>query len=223
MKYWKFVEENKIKFVLILLTFSVGIAFANTFHQTIVSPDSFITMPTSSVKLPIGEFPPSSTIMPAPPQALATDSEVVIPSSNSPPPDPTITPLMSTTNPLMGLVTLPFTLTPVTGVMNPITGVSTTLQLDSDGDGIEDGIDNCPNHNPGQGDHDNDMIGDACDPNTEITTNTVATDTTFGGDLTVDGATFTIPFGITVEFDFVNNKIIIKNPGGKILIQGTIT
>ncbi len=63
------------------------------------------------------------------------------------------------------------------------------------------------------------------DPNTEITTNTVGVDTTFGGDLTVDGASFTIPSGITVEFDFINNKIIIKNPGGKILIEfgGKIT
>jgi len=95
---------------------------------------------------------------------------------------------------------------------------------DRDGDGIPNPSDNCffvPN--PGQENHDNDMTGDVCDPNTEITINTDVQDTTFGGDLTVDGASFTIPFGITVEFDFVNNKIIIKNPGGKILIQGTIT
>jgi len=97
---------------------------------------------------------------------------------------------------------------------------------DADGDGILDVSDNCPNNaNPGQEDHDNDMIGDVCDPNTEITTNTVATDTTFGGDLTVDGASFTIPSGITVDFDFENFKIIIKAPSGKILIEfgGKIT
>ena len=97
---------------------------------------------------------------------------------------------------------------------------------DSDGDGIPDATDNCPTiFNPTQTNHDGDAMGDACDPNTEITTNTVAVDTTLGGDLTVDGATFTIPSGITVEFDFVNNKIIIKNPGGKILIEfdGKIT
>ena len=57
-------------------------------------------------------------------------------------------------------------------------------------------------------DTDGDGVPDNIDPNTEITTNTVAVDTTFGGDLTVDGATFTIPFGITVEFDFVNNKVL---------------
>jgi len=51
--------------------------------------------------------------------------------------------------------------------------------LDSDGDGILDGADNCPTtFNPTQTNHDGDGTGDACDPNTEITTNTVATDTT---------------------------------------------
>jgi len=41
----------------------------------------------------------------------------------------------------------------------------------------------------------------------------------------VDGATYTIPSGVTVEFDFINYKILIKNPDGKILIEfgGKIT
>jgi len=95
---------------------------------------------------------------------------------------------------------------------------------DSDGDGVPDNMDQCPGFDDNL-DADNDGIPDACDPNTEITTNTVAVDTTLGGNLTVDGASFTIPSGITVEFDFINNKIIIKNPGGKILIEfgGKIT
>jgi len=95
---------------------------------------------------------------------------------------------------------------------------------DTDGDGVPDDMDQCPGFDDNL-DADDDEIPDACDPNTEITTNTVAIDTTFGGDLTVDGASFTIPSGITVNFDFINNKIIIKNPGGKILIQfgGKIT
>jgi len=97
---------------------------------------------------------------------------------------------------------------------------------DLDGDGVPDSTDNCSTiFNPTQTNHDVDAMGDACDPNTEIIANTVAVDTTFGGDLTVDSATFTIPSGITVNFDFVNNKILIKSPGGKILIEsgGKIT
>jgi len=98
---------------------------------------------------------------------------------------------------------------------------------DDDGDGVPNNEDNCPSvFNTNQLDMDNDTIGDACDPNTEITTNTILTeDTSLSGDLTVDGATLTVPVGITLDFDFINNKILVKAPNGKILVQsgGKIT
>ena len=75
-------------------------------------------------------------------------------------------------------------------------------------------------------DLDNDGIPDLTDPNTEITTNTTMPgDTILGGDLTVDDATLTISGGMTMHFDFVNNKMVIKNPDGKLLIEfgGKIT
>jgi hypothetical protein len=38
-------------------------------------------------------------------------------------------------------------------------------ELDEDGDGIPNGMDNCPGiYNPDQSDRDGDMVGDACDP-----------------------------------------------------------
>lgn len=49
-------------------------------------------------------------------------------------------------------------------------GMLRSSAVDSDGDGILDGADNCPNaHNPSQADSDGDQIGDVCDvpPNTQ--------------------------------------------------------
>jgi len=108
-----------------------------------------------------------------------------------------------------------------TGFWNDIP-VSTLLPsvyetFDTDCDGIIDNADVCQGFDDALN-ADGDGIPDGCDPNTEITANTVATDTTFGGDLTVD-ASFTIPSGITIEFDFENFKILIKNPDGKILVE----
>jgi len=105
-------------------------------------------------------------------------------------------------------------------------GTGNACDTDDDNDGVLDGTDNCQLiANTNQSDIDNDAIGDACDPNTHITTDTVLQeDTTLAGDLTVD-ATLTVPNGITLDFDFINNKILITFPNGKILIEslGKIT
>lgn len=51
-----------------------------------------------------------------------------------------------------------------------------TFQADADGDGVANGLDNCPvTDNPGQADSDGDGIGDACD----VGENATVTDTTY--------------------------------------------
>lgn len=50
-------------------------------------------------------------------------------------------------------------------IVEPYTAYWSNKQLDSDGDGIADGLDNCPTtFNSDQADTDGDGIGDACDP-----------------------------------------------------------
>ncbi len=65
-----------------------------------------------------------------------------------------------------GTLTLSLTSTDEAGNEgDPVTGtVDKQIILDSDGDGVNDDIDNCPNDvNPGQEDFDGDGIGDVCD------------------------------------------------------------
>ncbi len=98
---------------------------------------------------------------------------------------------------------------------------------DIDGDGVSGDIDNCPNvSNANQNDLDSDGTGDACDSETIITSNTILTaDTSLLGDLIVEsGNVLTINPGVTLDIDFVNQKILVKFGGG-ILIKsgGTIT
>jgi len=98
---------------------------------------------------------------------------------------------------------------------------------DIDGDGVSGDIDNCPNvSNANQNDLDSDGTGDACDSETIITSNTIlSTDTSLAGDLVVEtGIVLTINPGVTLDIDFVNQKILVKFGGG-ILIKsgGTIT
>ena len=164
--------------------------------------------------------PPSSIVTPSLTTNTPSTSMATTQNDSTMPIITTVTPVISN---IVGTVFNPFL---TTLVIPSITQITAVPLPDADMDGISDDIDNCPTtFNPSQTNHDGDAMGDACDPNTEIIANTVAVDTTFGGDLTVDGATFTIPSGITVEFDFVNNKITVKAPDGKILVQlgGKIT
>jgi hypothetical protein len=98
---------------------------------------------------------------------------------------------------------------------------------DIDGDGVSGEIDNCPaTPNADQNDLDSDGTGDLCDTETIITSNTIlTTSTSLEGDLIVEqGSLLTINPGVTLDIDFVNQKILIKFGGG-ILIKsgGTIT
>ena len=106
-------------------------------------------------------------------------------------------------------------------------GIADVCEPDTDSDGIIDDDDNCPNvSNVNQNDLDSDGTGDACDSETIITSNTILTsDTSLVGDLTVEtGIVLTINPGVTLDIDFVNQKILVKFGGG-ILIKsgGTIT
>jgi len=136
--------------------------------------------------------PPSSIVTPS----LTTDApSTSIATTQNDSTTPIITTVVPVISNIVGTVFNPFL---TTLVIPSITQITAVPLPDADNDGVPNYLDNCPDEpNPGQEDTDGDGTGDACDPNTEITTNTVATDTTFGGDLTVDGATFTIPNGIT--------------------------
>ena len=98
---------------------------------------------------------------------------------------------------------------------------------DIDGDGVSGEIDNCPaTPNANQNDLDSDGTGDLCDTETIITSNTIlTTSTSLEGDLIVEqGSLLTINPGVTLDIDFVNQKILIES-GGAILIKsgGIIT
>jgi len=95
---------------------------------------------------------------------------------------------------------------------------------DSDGDGIIDTIDNCPiTPNSNQIDLDSDSIGDVCDPETMIISNTVlSTDTLLGGNLTVDNnSLLTINPDKTLTFNFTQNNILIKFGSGILIKNGS--
>jgi len=152
---------------LTLLSLSTGIIYAEVFFKTTIIPDNPLpTNPSIMAMLPSGGFPDRSNLMPMNPPVLSPSTQTQLPTI-----DGMGTTVSSATVSPVGVVTLdgnvlnPFT----TAIVSPanietLTGISTTLQLDSDGDGIPDSTDNCPNTpNPNQNDIDNDGIGNACD------------------------------------------------------------
>jgi hypothetical protein len=74
---------------------------------------------------------------------------------------------------------------------------------DSDGDGIEDDVDNCPvTFNPLQDDSDNDGLGDLCDPCPLDNTDSCDPDGSDAQEITpADGGTVQTNDGLTLEFD----------------------
>ena len=104
--------------------------------------------------------------------------------------------------------------------------VSTAVNTDSDGDGISDGTDNCPNDfNPNQEDFDGDGVGYACDVNCAATMDFthmfMSTDNfallasqtiTFGG---------TVPTGAIVTMD-ANNGVTL-DPNTTVYLGGSLT
>jgi len=98
---------------------------------------------------------------------------------------------------------------------------------DTDSDTVLDDTDNCPIvSNVNQNDLDSDLLGDLCDLVNMITVNTILTnDTTLKGDLIVESEIlFTINNGVTMDFDFINQKLQIKSGGGILILSGgTIT
>jgi len=108
---------------------------------------------------------------------------------------------------------------------------TTTLTFDSipdfDNDGINDGVDNCPNtSNSNQLDMDSDGIGDLCDSTNIITSSTTLSVSTIslGSVIVQNNSVLAVSSGVTLDIDFSQFSLVVKSGSG-VLIKagGTIT
>jgi len=116
---------------------------------------------------------------------------------------------------------------PLDTLLGKVHYVQASIITDSDSDGVDDGVDNCPNtSNANQLDMDSDGTGDACDSINIITSDTSLSASTIslGNVLIQNNSVLTVPSGIILDINFASFNLTIES-GSSVLIEsgGKIT